>query len=83
VLREKRGPHRFILVDSKDRFYMYEEWDGFLYWVKSKELEELVTYQEKVNWILCELGDLETEPVFQDRHPADFVASEGNKAIST
>ena len=73
VLREMEDPYRFILKDDKDRFYLYDEYEGFLQWVKSKELEEMDTYQEMVNWILCELGDLETEPVYPDRHPADAV----------
>lgn len=62
---------------------MYEEWDAFLHWVKSTELEELESHQEKVDWILCQLGGLETEPVFQDRHPADFFVSASNEVIST
>jgi len=73
VLREKEGSHRFLLKDDQDRFYMYEEWDSFLYWVHSEELEELDTYQAKVDWILCELGGLDMKPVFRGKHPADAV----------
>jgi hypothetical protein len=74
VLREKQGLNRFLLKDEQDRFYVYEEWDGFLYWVKAEELGDFNTYEEKVRWILCELGTLETEPVFRGKHPADAIA---------
>lgn len=72
VLREMEGDYRFILTDSKGRFYLYEEWDGFLYWVKSRELEYMDTDVQKVDYIVCAIGDLDTERVFRGNHPADM-----------
>jgi hypothetical protein len=70
VLRECRGMHRFIMKDLKDRFYIWDEWDGRLFWIKDAELENLANIEEKLEWILCELGGLEVEVIYRDCHPA-------------
>lgn len=71
ILREYGGRHRFILKGSKGRFYVWNEWSGRLFWVRHKEIEELDSLEDKVNFVLCRLGGLEVEPVFHTYHPAD------------
>jgi hypothetical protein len=71
ILLEDRGRGRFILMDSKDRFYVWSECDGPLYWVRHAEIEELASVEDKVDFILGGLGCLEVEPVCRSKHPAD------------
>jgi hypothetical protein len=58
-------------MDSKDRFYVWRECDGPLYWVRHAEIEELASVEDKVDFILGGLGCLEVEPVCRSKHPAD------------
>jgi hypothetical protein len=46
-------------MDSKDRFYVWSECDGPLYWVRHAEIEELASVEDKVDFILGGLGCLE------------------------
>ncbi|KAF2833279.1 hypothetical protein CC86DRAFT_399911 [Ophiobolus disseminans] len=71
VIREDHDRHRFILMDNKNRFYVWTEWDGRLFWVRHAEIEHLTTVEEKVEFILGTLGYLEVEPVYHTKHPAD------------
>jgi len=63
--------YRFVLVDDKHPYYLYEEWGGFLNWVKSRELDYVDTDLEKIDYITCAIGNLNLEPVFRGDHPAD------------
>jgi hypothetical protein len=71
ILGEDGGRERFILTDKKDRFYVWDEWDGRLLWVRHVELEELETLEEKVDFVLDGLGCFEVEPVYRTKHPTD------------
>ena len=81
VLRESEGTYRFILKDEKDRLYVWDE-DGHMFWVKNKALEKEFTMEDKVDYIICRLGYLQVEPVFQDYHPADDPNLEDIRAVS-
>lgn len=71
ILREMDDEYRFVLVDDKHPYYLYEEWGGFLNWVKSRELDYVDTDLEKIDYITCAIGNLNLEPVFRGDHPAD------------
>ena len=71
ILREDEEPYRFILKDNKDRYYVWNEFDGRLFWVRHAELEEMTGLEDKVDFVLCGLGALEVEPVYRDKHPAE------------
>jgi hypothetical protein len=58
-------------MDGQDRFYVWSECDGPLYWVRRVEIEELATLQDKVEFILGGLGGLEVELVYRTKHPAE------------
>jgi hypothetical protein len=71
ILREEGGFDRFILTDAKKRFYVLDEWDGRLFWVRHKEIEYFSIIEEQVDFVIGGLGGLEVEPVSCTRHPAE------------
>jgi hypothetical protein len=54
VLREEGEPYNFILVDDEQRWYLWDEYDGLLLWVKSKELEALTKIEDKADFVLLD-----------------------------
>jgi hypothetical protein len=53
ILREDGGHDNFILTDDKDRIYVRNEMDGRLFWVRHKEIEELESVEDKVDFVIC------------------------------
>jgi hypothetical protein len=53
------------MKDDKDRFYLWSEFDGYLFWVRDIEIEELKTLDENIEFIIGSLGCLEVEPVYR------------------
>jgi hypothetical protein len=47
VLREDDNEYNFILEDADGRWYLWEEYDGLLLWIKSEELKALKTDEER------------------------------------
>jgi len=47
VLRELEATERFILKDSQNRFYLWDEWDGRLFWVSDPDVNELPTLRKR------------------------------------
>ncbi|KAF2131647.1 hypothetical protein P153DRAFT_394963 [Dothidotthia symphoricarpi CBS 119687] len=82
VLREPKGAQRFLLRDARDRFYLFDEFEGELWWVKfrpGEETECLEEVWEKCMWILGEVSmcNVCSEAVFWDYNPADDVGKAG------
>jgi hypothetical protein len=58
-------------MDDKNHLYVWDEWDGRLFWARDKEIDELDTLEDEVLFVVGGLGCLEVEPVCRTHHPAD------------
>jgi hypothetical protein len=79
VLREDDDPDNFILTYGEQRWYLFDESDGMLLWVKNKDLETLTSKEEQADFILCGYGYLETEVVYLGSHPANKPGTRESK----